>query len=144
MTAWCFKHRVSIAVLAASLCLATQVQAQQRQTEQQLRAQGGRPVTAAEWRTLLVGNTLYGMHIGVGVMATFYRDERNRSAMFQGAKRTKHWWLEGDKLCHELILRDGHTCYRGFWIGATIHGCADEHKDCQYIFRHVPGNPENL
>ncbi len=120
-------------------------QQQKPPTEQELKTKGARQMPGADIRTSRVGNTWYYLFLATGsVLAVYYRDERNRLAMFQGRKRHTLWWMEGDRFCDEAVGVVGHSCGKIYVLNSAMHVCLDGQPTCIAIARQAPGNPENL
>jgi hypothetical protein len=137
--------RVALAAMAALGIPATAEAQQKTPTEQELKAKGARQMVGAEISASRVGNTWYYLFLAGGsVLAVYYRDERNRLAMFQGRKRHTLWWMEGDRFCDEAVGVVGHSCGKIYVLNNQMHYCLDGRPNCGSIVRQLPGNPEKL
>src|SRR5262245_47144629 len=112
-----------------ALGVAAQAQTPKPMSEGQMRAAGGRQLTAAELREKLAGSTahlLFLKRLGQGsegmVARVYFRHDRRRAV--GGGRGQKHetiWWFEGDDLCGEERLKPGNVCYRHFELAGTIY-----------------------
>lgn len=140
---WARRGVAGIAFLIAAF--PATAQQQKALTEQELKAKGARQMTGAEIKASRSGNTWYYFHlVHSATLPVYYRDERNRIAVFGGTKRQTLWWIEGDKGCDEAVTFVGHTCGKLYVLNNQMHFCADGRPICESIIRQLPGNPENL
>jgi hypothetical protein len=150
------------ALLALAGCLATMSIAAHAQTppapkEAELLAAGHRRLSGSEIIGALVGNTAYIVFLANvddaargSVVRNYFRDAKIRisvpaSGPNAGKKLESNWWVEGDLVCAEqrLVMR-GHTCSSMYRADSSFYSCVQPGADCRFLWRVVPGNPENI
>ncbi len=141
----------------ATMSIAAHAQTPLAQKEAELVVAGHKRLSGPEISRTLVGNTAHVVFLAKvddaprgSVVRIYFRDAKVRVSVpgggpNAGKKFESNWWLEGDLLCAEqrLVMR-GHTCASTYRVESSFYSCIQPGGDCRFLWRVVPGNPENI
>ena len=110
-----------------------------------LEARGLKPLSGADLRALLPGNTLYHVNAAKGIkVPLFYAQGGKRYVRLRGAVLESAWRIEGERVCeYSVVLKRDVCCSLSRFEGGGA-GCDAGRPICDYGLEWAAVNPEGL
>jgi hypothetical protein len=114
-------------------------------TPQELEAKGVKPLSSAELKELVTGNTLYHIVPKTGFRVPLhYLPDGTRFVRIRGEELKSNWRIERDMVCEYSVVLKKDVCrslYRSEGVGAI---CDEGAFTCDFGLAWAAGNPEKL
>lgn len=104
-----------------------------------------KPLSGADLRALLPGNTLYHVNAAKGIkVPLFYAQGGKRYVRLRGAVLESAWRIEGERVCeYSVVLKRDVCCSLSRFEGGGA-GCDAGRPICDYGLEWAAVNPEGL
>lgn len=138
--------RLQIARILATATLGSLMVSASAQTPlKDLQAKGLQPLSGAELKQLLPGNTLYHVNPANGVrVPLYYVPDGTRFVRIRGQIMKSSWRIEADKVCEYSVVLQKDVCRSLFRFDGGGAVCDDGADVCAYGLDWAPGNAEKL